>query len=102
MTFEELAALDVGSWKDHAFAGQRVCRLEELLRLVRERPERALYLDIKDAQLPRLADRVREFDVAGQVILAAPDEQLLRDWRRLLPEGETLLWSGRGRSIVCQ
>jgi glycerophosphoryl diester phosphodiesterase len=94
VTFQELSALDVGAWKDDAFAGQRVCSLAEIFTLMRRRPDRALYLDIKDVQLPRLADLVREFDVADQVIVAAPDEHLLRDWKQAVPQGQTLLWMG--------
>ncbi len=92
VTFQELSALDVGSWKDAAFAGQRICRVAEIFTLMRGRPERALYLDIKDVQLPALAALVRECDVADQVIVAAPDEHLLRAWQQLLPHGQTLLW----------
>ncbi len=94
VTFQELSALDVGAWKDAAFAGQRICRVVEIFTLMRGCPDRALYMDIKDVQLPRLADLVREFDVAEQVILAAPDEQLLRDWKQFVPRGQTLLWMG--------
>ena len=94
LTFRELSALDVGSWKDETFAGQRVCSVTEIFALMRGHPDRALYMDIKDVQLPRLAGLVREFDVAEQVILAAPDEQLLRDWQATIPHGQTLLWMG--------
>ncbi len=96
VTFEELSALDVGSWKDDTFAGQRVCNLAQIFTLMRGRPDRALYMDIKDVQLPRLANLVREFDVAAQVILAAPDEQFLRNWKTFVPQGQTLLWMGMG------
>ncbi len=94
VTFQELSALDVGSWKNHTFAGQRVRSVAEIFTLMRGRPDRALYMDTKDVQLPRLAGLVREFDVAQQVILAAPDEELLRDWKHFVPEGQTLLWMG--------
>jgi glycerophosphoryl diester phosphodiesterase len=94
VTFQELSALDVGSWKGDKFANQRVSRLAEILTLMRGHSNRMLYMDIKDVQLPQLADLVREFEVAEQVILAAPDEQLLRDWRKLVPHGQTLLWMG--------
>ncbi len=94
VTFEELSALDVGSWKDDKFAGQRVCSVPEIFTLMRGRPDRALYMDIKDVQLSRLAGLVWEYDVADQAILAAPDEQLLRAWKELVPRGQTLLWMG--------
>ena len=92
LTFEELSALDVGSWKNSNFAGQRICSVPEIFALMQGRPDRALYMDIKDVQLPQLAHLVREFDVIEQVILASLDEQLLRDWRELMPKGQTMLW----------
>jgi glycerophosphoryl diester phosphodiesterase len=94
VTLQELAALDVGAWKDAAFAGQRVCSVAEIFTLMRGRPDRALYLDIKDVHLPCLAALVQEFDVAAQVIVAAPDEALLRQWKTFVPHGQTLLWIG--------
>ncbi len=98
LTFQELAALDVGSWKGDTFAGQRVCSVAEIFTVMRRRPDQALYLDIKDVQLSRLAALVREFDVAEQVIVAAPDEELLRQWKTFVPHGHTLLWMGmRGK-----
>lgn len=96
VTFQELSALDVGAWKGDTFAGQRVCSAAQIFTLMRGRPDRALYMDIKDIQLPRLAGLAREFDVARQVILAAPDEQLLRAWKKFVRDGETLLWMGIG------
>jgi hypothetical protein len=53
-----------------------------------------LYMDIKDVHLLQLADLVHAFDVVEQVILAAPDEQSLRDWKNLVSQGQTLLWMG--------
>ncbi len=92
VTFQELSTLDVGAWKDDTFTGQRVCSLAEIFTLMREQPDRALYMDIKAVDLPQLADLVQEFGVAEQVILAAPDEQLLRQWKNYVPQGQTLLW----------
>jgi glycerophosphoryl diester phosphodiesterase len=94
LTFQELSALDVGSSKDGRFTGQRICSVEQIFTLMRGHPDRALYMDIKDARLPRLADLVQVYEVAAQVIVAAPDEQLLRDWRHLVHDGQTLLWMG--------
>jgi len=94
VTFQKLSALDVGSWKDDKFAGQRICSLAEIFTLMRGCSDHLLYMDIKDVKLPQLADLVRKFEVTEQVIFAAPEEQLLRDWRNLMPQGQTLLWMG--------
>ena len=97
LAFHELSALDVGSWKGQKFIGQRICSVAEIFSLMQGRPDRALYLDVKDVQLPRLAHLVREFAVAEQVILAAPDEHILRAWQCLVPQGQTLLWMDIGK-----
>ena len=94
LTFQELSALDVGSWRDDKFAGQRICSLAEIFTLMRGNSDHLLYMDIKAVKFPQLADLVRKFEVAEQVILAAPDEQLLRDWKNLVPPSQTLLWMG--------
>ncbi len=94
VTFQDLCALDVGSWKGATFAGQRVCSVAEIFTLMQGHPDRALYMDVKDVELRQLADLVREFDVADQVILAAPDELLLQAWKTFVPQGQTLLWMG--------
>jgi glycerophosphoryl diester phosphodiesterase len=94
VTFRELCDLDVGTWRGDAFAGQRIRSVAEIFGLMQGHPDRALYMDIKDVQFSRLANLVREFEVAEQVILAAPDERLLRQWKNLVPVGHTLLWTG--------
>jgi glycerophosphoryl diester phosphodiesterase len=94
MTFEELPYLDAGSWRGSDLARQRICSVREIFALMQQRPGSMLYMDIKDVHLPQLADLAQEFDVAERVILAAPDEQLLRDWRNLIPKGKTMLWMG--------
>lgn len=94
VTFEELSAFDVGSWQGADYAGQRVRSIEEIFALMQGQPNRALYLDIKEVDLTQLAGIVRKFGVTEQAILAAPDEVLLREWKRLVPEGQTLLWMG--------
>jgi glycerophosphoryl diester phosphodiesterase len=94
VTFQELSALDVGSWKDDRFAEQRICSLVEIFTLMQRNSDHLLYMDIKDVKLPQLADLVQKFEVAKQVLFAAPDEQLLRDWKNLVPQSHTLLWMG--------
>lgn len=90
--YEELAGLDVGAWKGPQFAGRHLPRLADIFAAMRGRPERRLYLDIKRADLTQLAAEVRAHDVAAQVILASRHPRLLREWKTLLPDSETLLW----------
>jgi glycerophosphoryl diester phosphodiesterase len=94
VTFAELSRLDVGAWKGEQFLGRRVCRIADVFERMRGRPERRLYLDIKNVELPSLAALVREHDVPRQVILASPQHDVIRHWKRLVPESDTLLWMG--------
>ena len=92
ITFEELGKLDVGAWKGDQFAGRRVSRLSEVLGLMKDKPERHLYLDIKQVDLKKLAEEVRQAGVNGQVVLAAPKHETILEWKQLIPESDTLLW----------
>jgi glycerophosphoryl diester phosphodiesterase len=94
VTFAELSKLDVGAWKGEGFAGRRVSKISEVFASMRGKPERRLYLDIKNVDLERLAALVREHEVGGQVILASTVYDVIREWKRLVPEGQTLHWMG--------
>lgn len=94
VTWDELSRLDVGAWQGEEFAGQRVCRVEDIFAALRENHKSGLYLDIKNVHLPQLADLARQIEVEKRVILASPREQTLREWIGLIPQGQTLLWMG--------
>lgn len=48
MTFDEIRALDAGSWKDNAFAGEKVPSFEEFLELVSGRTDMMFNIELKD------------------------------------------------------
>jgi len=75
-------------------AGASVPRLEAILQRMPGRPERGLYLDIKQVDLASLAAVVHAWEMEGRVILASPRHEEIRRWRELCPAGETLLWMG--------
>jgi glycerophosphoryl diester phosphodiesterase len=94
VTFDELQKLDVGSWKGEQFSGRHVSKMTEVFALMRGKPERRLYMDIKNVDLSQLAREVKDADVEKQVILASTKYELVRKWKSLVPEGSTLLWMG--------
>jgi len=94
VNFAELSKLDVGSWKGDEFTGRRVSRMTEVFAVMRDRPERRLYLDIKNVDLAKLAAEVQENGVGRQVILASTVHDIIREWKRLVPDGQTLHWMG--------
>lgn len=94
VTFDELQKLDIGSFKGDAFAGRRVPRMSQVFALLTDHPDRRLYLDIKDVDLDQLAREVKQARVERQVIFASTKYDQLRAWRKLIPDGQTLLWMG--------
>lgn len=99
VTFQDLLKLDVGAWAGDQFAGRRVSRISEVFALMKGKPERHLYLDIKEVDLKQLAAEVTAAGVNAQVVLAAPKHETILEWKSLVPESDTLLWmSGSEKS----
>jgi glycerophosphoryl diester phosphodiesterase len=92
LTFAELSQLDVGSWKGEQFKGRRVVPMATIFELMRGRPERHLYMDIKSIAFPRLAAEVRKYGIEKQIVLASRHVGEIRAWKALVPESATLLW----------
>jgi len=92
VTFEQLAKLDVGAWKGETFVGHHVPRMGEVFARMQDHPDRQLYLDIKNVNLKQLAREVSRFKIQRQVILASTNYDIIRQWKKLVPQSQTLLW----------
>jgi len=69
-------------------------KLSDVLAAMSNRPERRLYLDIKQVDLEQLAAEVHATNVGRQAIVASTDYAIIRHWKRILPTSPTLLWMG--------
>jgi len=87
LAWAELSALDVGE-------GRHVPALGPVFDRMKGRPERRLYLDLKNVDLKKLSDLVRSHDVESQVFVASTYYVDLRKWKALAPASGTLLWMG--------
>ena len=94
LTWDEVAALDIGAWKGRKFAGQRVPRMEAVYAQMKEQPGRRLYVDIKNVDLAQLAREAKAAGVADRLILASTKYEIIREWKSLAPESFTLHWMG--------
>lgn len=94
LTWDELAKLDVGAWRGERFRGQRVVTAAAAFAAMKGRPERRLYLDFKDVDLAQLSREVFAHGVQRQVVLASTKYDVIRAWKQLVPESDTLLWMG--------
>jgi glycerophosphoryl diester phosphodiesterase len=94
LSLAELQRLDVGSFRGSQYAGQRIPTLASILAEMRGRPERLLYIDIKKIDLDQLSALVREYGAERQCIFTTAHYDLLRAWKKRVPESPTLLWNG--------
>lgn len=94
VTFAALSALEVGAESQSGFERRRVSSMADIFSVMKGKPQRRLYLDIKQVSLPALADLVKKYEVASQVILASTDMKVIHEWKTLLPASNTLHWMG--------
>jgi len=87
VTFEQLQKLDVGE-------GQHVLKMSEIFAVMTGKPERRMYLDIKQVNFEQLAKEVREAKIESQVIMASTKYDEIKKWKALVPQSQTLLWVG--------
>lgn len=92
VTFDELLKMDVGAWRGDEFVGRKVSRLADAFEAMKGRPDRRLYLDIKQVSLPQLAAEVKAHGVERQVFFTTPDPALIAEWMKLVPDSSSLLW----------
>jgi glycerophosphoryl diester phosphodiesterase len=89
-TLEQLKKLDIGSWRNKIYCGERVQTLEEVMTFVDGRA--SLCIDIKEfAQSPtgielKLLFTITHFDCLDRVVLSSFDYNCLRRVRELAPE----------------
>lgn len=92
----DVTKLEVGSFRGKQFAGQRVPTVAALFEAMKGHPERLVYLDIKteNVDFDQLAKQVADAGVQSQIIVATKHHNLIRDWKKRVPESLTLIWNG--------
>jgi hypothetical protein len=68
--------------------------MSEIFALMTGKPQRRMYLDIKQVDFEQLAAEVREAKIESQVIVASTKYDQIKKWKSLVPESQTLLWIG--------
>ncbi|MEJ2514146.1 MAG: glycerophosphodiester phosphodiesterase [Gammaproteobacteria bacterium] len=97
-SFEEIRAIDVGSWFDPAFAGERVPTLEEVLEAVRGKARLVIelkYYGHDQALEQRVVDIVEATGMGDQVAVMSLKYEGIRRIRALRPDWTVGLLSAR-------
>ena len=95
LTFDEARALDIGAYRGEDFKGEKVVSIEEIVDALKEDPRRHIVIDVKQVDLKKLADAVR--DVRYQVTLTTSNEDMLAEWAEICPNPDGTLWMGLGQ-----
>ena len=88
MTFDEIRALDAGSWKGAEFAGEKVPSLEEFFGLMAEHPDIMLNVELKDypAMSGAFAYESAERTIAMMDEFGLTDRSVVNSWSGELNE----------------
>jgi glycerophosphoryl diester phosphodiesterase len=100
MMLEEVKKLDVGAFRSKS--GQKVPTLDEVFKEMSGRPERFIYLDYKYIDMRRLAEIVKKYGIEKQVIFTNKSHNLIMQWKRLVPQSQTLLWMGGSQQVIAK
>jgi glycerophosphoryl diester phosphodiesterase len=100
LTFTEVKALDVGSFRSEQFARQRVISLAEMVGILKAHPERSLYIDIKKVDFRKLARET--VGVHPQLILASTKHNEVQLWKQAAPKSRTVHWMGGTQEKLAQ
>ncbi len=92
LSFEEIRKWDAGVRFDRRFEGEKVPALEELLELMRGRPERELYLDVKGVDFGALRGLLERFSVMEQAIFVHGSRETCRELREFFDGARTMTW----------
>ena len=98
LTLAELKTVDVGEFRGKP--GQRIPTLDEVFGAMAKDPSRFIYMDYKAIDLKRLAAAVRKHGVDRQVIFTTDRHDLIRQWRQLIPEAQTMIWMGGSQEEI--
>lgn len=85
LTWDEIRRLDAGSWKGSDFAGERIPKLDEALRLINGQV--VVFLEIKEPDTaPQVVDVLRQLDAFSWVKIGSFHPQAISSVRGLAPE----------------
>ncbi|HOV73619.1 MAG TPA: glycerophosphodiester phosphodiesterase family protein [Candidatus Hydrogenedentes bacterium] len=97
---ETLRSWDAGAWFDARFAGEKVPLLTEVFEEMKGRPERQVYLDLKNVSLAKLAALIADYGLRNQIIFVHGDPEMCKGLHVLFPGARTMTWiSGKPERI---
>ena len=94
LTWAEVRDVDTGSYLGPQYSTTRLATMETIFSAMRDRPERLLYVDEKGAPPKVIAELAARYGVIGQTYYCSPDWRKVVEWRKIAPEGRSMVWLG--------
>ncbi len=94
LTWNEIKDVDVGSYLGKEYATTRLATMESVFAAMKGRPERLIYVDEKGAPPELIAELAGKFGVIEQVYYTSKDWRLIPRWRKIAPNGRSMVWLG--------
>ena len=95
LTYDEVRALDIGSFRGEQFKGEKVVSIEEIVEALKKDNRRTIVIDVKKVDFEKLAQAV--YDVRFQITLTSGNEADLARWADICgKECDATLWMGLG------
>ncbi|MGZ9584902.1 glycerophosphodiester phosphodiesterase [Paenibacillus marinisediminis] len=93
-TFAETRLWDAGVKFNEAFQGECIPSLEEAFQEMKGRPERMMYLDLKEVNLTDLGRLIDHYEVNRQVIFTYNIQDNCRQMKEIANDVRSMLWIG--------
>ncbi|WP_246132213.1 glycerophosphodiester phosphodiesterase [Paenibacillus hemerocallicola] len=100
--FEETKDWDAGIKFDAKFAGEKIPAVEELFAEMKGKPERLVYLDLKDVDLRQLGQLIDRYGVNEQVIFTHNVQANCREMKQIAASVKSMLWIGGSAERIKQ
>ena len=95
LTYDEVRAIDIGSFRGEQFKGEKVVSIEEIVEALKKDYRRMVVIDVKKVDFEQLAKAVE--DVKYQVVLTSGNDADLVKWAEICGEAsDGMLWMGLG------
>ena len=100
LSFKQIKYLDAGKHFDKKYTGESIPTLDQVFNLMARKSDRLLYLDVKDADLDILKEKITNRDLEHRIIFVHGEREMLKKLKKTFPKSKTMTWLGGDKSEI--
>lgn len=100
LEFSEVRKWDAGIKFDGKYKGEKVPSLEDVFSEMTGKPDRLIYLDLKNIDLKKLGSLINKYGVSRQVIFTHNVRENCMIMKQITEDVKTMLWIGGNRDEI--